>query len=110
MRRRIMIGALAFALAAALGGAAPANAARTRVKIVDFAFQPKRVEIPQGTSVLWVNKGAEAHTVTSTSGKWSSGELQPGDTYTKRFRQTGVFKYFCEIHPDMRGKVLPVDV
>ena len=111
MRKRILIGALAFSLAAVLGGAAPASAARTRVKIVDYAFQPKRVEIPQGTVVKWVNTGDEAHTVTSTTGKWGSGELQPGDTYTKRFRQTGVFKYFCELHPDeMRGKVFPVDV
>src|SRR5687768_508275 len=111
MRRRMMVGALAFALAAMLGGAAPASAARTRVKIVDFAFQPKRVEIPQGTVVKWVNRGAETHTVTSATGKFDSGDIAPGDTYTRKFKQTGVFKYFCEIHPDeMRGKVLPVDV
>ena len=110
MQRRILIGALAFALAAVLGGATPAGAARTRVKIVDFAFQPKRVEIPQGTRVTWVNKGSAPHTVTSTTGKFDSGEIAPGETYTRRFKQTGVFKYFCEIHPDMRGRVLPADV
>ena len=110
MQKRILIGALAFALAAVLGGATPATAARTRVKIVDFAFQPKRVEIPQGTIVKWVNRGSETHTVTSTTGKFDSGELAPGETYRRKFKQTGVFRYFCEIHPDMKGKVLPTDV
>ena len=110
MRKRLLIGALAFSLAAVLGGAAPANAARTRVKIVDFAFQPKRVVIPQGTVVKWVNTGEEAHTVTSTTGKFDSGEIAPGDSYRRKFTQTGVFRYFCEIHPDMKGRVLPGDV
>ena len=110
MGRRMLVGALALSLAAVLGGAAPAGAARTRVKIVDFSFQPRRVEIPQGTRVTWVNKGDSSHTVTSTTGKFDSGELAPGETFTRRFKQTGVFRYFCEIHPDMKGKVLPTDV
>jgi plastocyanin len=109
-KRRLLVGALALSLAVVAGGAAPASAARTRVKIVDFAFQPKRVVIPQGSSVTWVNNGDAPHTVTSANGKFDSGELSPGDTYTKRFKQTGVFKYFCEIHPEMRGRVLPGDV
>ena len=109
MTRKILIGALAVSMAAVLGGG-PASAARNRVRIVDDAYQPKRIEIAQGTRVTWVNRGNDTHTVTSTTGKFDSGELQPGETFTKRFRQTGVFKYFCENHPEMRGKVLPVDV
>ncbi len=108
--RKILAGALALSLAAVMGGATPASAARTRVKIVDFAFNPARKAIPQGTRVTWINNGDAPHTVTSTTGKFDSGTLNPGETYTKRFRQTGVFKYFCEIHPEMRGKILPSDV
>lgn len=110
MGRKVLAGALALSLAAVMGGATPASAARTRVKIVDFAFEPKRKAIPQGTRVTWKNTGDEAHTVTSTTGKFDSGSLAPGETYTKRFMQTGVFKYICEIHPDMRGKIIPSDV
>ena len=110
MGRRILVSALALSLTAVLGGATPAEAARTRVKIVDFSFKPRRVEIPQGTKVTWVNRGQSPHTVTSTTGKFDSGELAPGETFTRRFKQTGVFRYFCEIHPDMKGKVLPTDV
>lgn len=110
MNKRILSGALALTLAATLGVAQPASAARTRVKIVDFAFQPKRKAIPQGTRVIWKNRGNQPHTVTSTKGKFDSGTLQPGESYTKRFRRTGVFRYFCEIHPEMRGKIIPTDV
>ncbi len=110
MRRRLLVGALALSLAAVMGGATPASAARLRVKIVDFAFEPARKAIPQGTRVKWTNTGDEPHTVTSTTGKFDSGTLQPGETYTKRFRQTGVFKYFCEIHPEMKGRIIPSDV
>jgi plastocyanin len=101
-----------MSLAAVLGGASPATGGKftTRAKIVDFAFQPRRIEIGQGTRVKWVNKGAEAHTVTSNTGLFDSGSLAPGETFVKRFRNTGVFKFHCEIHTDMRGKVLSIDV
>jgi plastocyanin len=113
--RKVLVGALALSLAAVLGGASPATAGgggefTTKVKILDSGYSPKRVEIGQGTAVKWVNKGTETHTVTSNTGLFDSGDIAPGDTFRKRFRQTGVFKYHCEIHPELRGKVLSVDV
>ena len=112
MSRSILVGALALSLMAVAGGASPASSGEytTKAKIVDFSFQPKRIEIGQGTAVKWVNKGAESHTVTANDGSWDSGNMSPGDTFRKRFKQTGVFKFHCEIHPEMRGKVLSVDV
>jgi plastocyanin len=95
-----------------VGGATPATGGEftTKAKIVDFKFVPKRIEIGQGTAVKWVNKGAESHTVTARDGSWDSGSLSPGDTFRKKFKQTGVYRFYCEIHPDMRGKVLSIDV
>ena len=110
MSRRMLSGALALTLAAVLGGAQPAAALATKVKIVDFGFKPKRVEIPQGTKVVWVNRGDEEHTVTARNGDFDSGELAPGAKFSHKFLDTGVFRYYCEIHPEMRGKVLPGDV
>ena len=114
MKRRVAVGMLALALAAVLGGTVPMAAASgeftTRAKIVDYAFQPKRIEIGQGTRVKWKNIGDEAHTVTSNTGLFDSGDIAPGETFAKLFKQTGVFKFHCEIHPDMRGKVISGDV
>lgn len=112
MSRRILVGALALSLAAVLTGTSPVSAARTRVKIVDNAFKAKKVEIPQGTSVKWTNRstGNRTHTVTSNTGLFDSGDLAPGESFKFRFNDTGVFKYHCEIHPEMKGRVLPADV
>lgn len=113
MSRRIAVGALTLALAAVLGGTTPMATAgefTTKAKIVDYAFQPKRIEIGQGTRVKWKNLGDEAHTVTSNTGLFDSGNIAPGETFAKKFKQTGVFKFHCEIHPDMRGKVISGDV
>ena len=112
MRKRIIGAALAASMLAVVGGSAlPASAARTRVKIVNFAFKPKRVEIAQGTKVIWINKDSEGHTATSRTGLWDTGVLNQGERSDPvRFNDTGVFRYYCEIHPDMRGKVISVDV
>lgn len=117
MNRRILMGALALSLAAVLGGGALVSAAQTsggqfttKAKIVDYAFKPKRIEIGQGTRVKWKNIGDETHTVTSNTGLFDSGDIAPGETFAKKFKQTGVFKFHCEIHDEMRGKVISGDV
>ncbi|HEU4356693.1 MAG TPA: cupredoxin domain-containing protein [Actinomycetota bacterium] len=78
----------------------------TRVRIVDFAFRPRRIEIPRGTRVAWKNRGAVGHTTTSRAGIWDSGTLAPGDRFSRVFRSRGTFRYVCSIHADMRGKVV----
>jgi plastocyanin len=77
-----------------------------RVKIVDFRFRPRRIEVSRGTRVTWRNRGDVAHTTTSRTDLWDSGSLAPGDTFSRVFRNRGTFRYACSIHPDMRGKVI----
>lgn len=77
-----------------------------RVRIVDFAFRPRRIEVTRGTRVTWKNRGAVGHTTTSRTGLWDSGSLARGDTFSRVFRRRGTFRYACSIHPDMRGKVI----
>jgi len=110
--------ALAVALQAVPSGAAPrrepgpgtprvvALASVERVRIVDFAFRPRRLEVPKGTRVRWVNRGDVAHTTTSTTGLWDSGALAPGETFSRVFRTRGTFRYRCTIHPDMTGRIV----
>lgn len=77
-----------------------------RVKIVDFAFRPRRIEISRGTQVRWVNRGAIAHTTTSNTGIWDSGTMGAGDVYSRVFKRAGTFRYLCTLHPAMRGRVV----
>jgi plastocyanin len=77
-----------------------------RVRIVDFAFRPRRLQISRGTRVRWVNRGSVSHTTTSNRDLWDSGTLAPGDTFSRVFRRAGTFRYHCSIHPDMTGRVV----
>ena len=94
----------AAAAAATLATAAPAAAA-TRVKVVDNAFKPKVVQVAKGTTVKWVNVGEDAHTTTSKTGLWDA-TLQPGETFRRRFRKAGTFRYLCQFHDGMTGRIV----
>jgi plastocyanin len=78
-----------------------------RVKIINFAFQPKTITVAKGTKVTWTNGGSVSHTTTSTKGLWNSGSLAPGAAFAHVFKKAGTFKYHCTIHPTlMHGKIV----
>lgn len=79
------------------------GASRARVRIVDNAFRPGRITIARGTVVRWVNTGQNNHT--STGNAWNSGIISPGDSFRRRFRSRGRFRYHCTIHANMRGTI-----
>ena len=79
------------------------------VAIRDFAFFPDTIRVRPGTDVTWVNCETtvqDFHTSTSSTGQWSSGAINRGEFYTRRFDGNGSFEYFCEPHPFMRGAVI----
>lgn len=75
------------------------------VTIVDFAFQPRVISVPVGTSVSWHNSGAAPHTVTSGTGAFDSGTIGSGGDFSTSFSAPGMFMYHCTIHPNMTGTV-----
>lgn len=75
------------------------------VAIVDLDYQPRSLSMAVGTTVVWTNQGRSRHTVTSDSGLFHSGDLDPGGQYRRTFDQPGSFPYFCAYHPEMRGTV-----
>jgi plastocyanin len=81
------------------------------VSIVDFAFTPKTITVPVGTTVRWTNNGNAPHTVTSTSSPkaFDSGTLNSGDTFQHTFTTAEQFPYRCNIHPSMTGMVIVVE-
>jgi plastocyanin len=80
------------------------------VSIGDFFFAPQSVTIKVGDTVRWTNNGAAPHTTTSGTsptgdGKWASGILSSGQSFSFTFTQAGTFPYFCAVHPFMIGTV-----
>ncbi|HXF35838.1 MAG TPA: cupredoxin domain-containing protein [Actinomycetota bacterium] len=92
----------------AAGRSVRGAATTVRVRIRDNVFRPRRITIQRGTRVRWVNRGNNPHTTTSNRGLWDSGILSPGESFTRRFRRTGTFRYHCEIHVGMTGRVVVV--
>lgn len=64
-------------------------------------FEPATLEIEAGTTVEWINTGSRVHTVTGDNANWDSGSLAPGEKFSKRFDEKGIYKYYCVPHRDM---------
>ncbi len=107
-----IVACLAFAAAllasqvapAAAPGSAQASGART-VNINHFKFHPPTLEVAKGTKVVFSNSADIAHTATDR-GVFNSGHIKPGESFSVRFEQKGTFRYHCEIHPFMHGKIV----
>jgi plastocyanin len=97
--------ALAPSVGASERGSEPTGTQVVRVRIVDNAFRPRSLAIARGTVVRWVNRGSRSHTTTSNRNLWDSGTLAPGDTFRRRFRRAGTFRYHCEIHSGMTARI-----
>lgn len=102
--------ALAITVAALVAaGAAPAAAAETlTVGVGDFFYEPAHTRIDPGDTVTWTVERGEPHTVTSDRGApeaFDSGDLLPGQSFSRTFAAAGRYPYLCELHPFMTGAV-----
>ena len=76
------------------------------VWIKGMIFTPITLTVVPGTTILWTNKDAISHTVTSDAGLFDSGPLKSGDTFSYTFASTGTYTYHCANHPSMLGSVI----
>jgi glucose/arabinose dehydrogenase len=75
------------------------------VEITNFSFQPGSITVSPGTVVTWVNNDPMEHTVTSSDGSFSSGNMATGGRFNFTFSKPGKYQYQCLIHPSMVGYV-----
>ena len=94
-------------------------AAGDTVNLKLIAYRPRTLTVTAGTTVTWHQMDPGVHTVTSGTvaqrgggvtaepdGKFDSGELATGTSYSHTFTTPGTYTYFCRIHPaTMRGVV-----
>jgi plastocyanin len=108
------LGVLISAQAAAGGGfcrGVPVTDTSTdRAFMADNCFTPTIVRIDVGQSVTWTNKDGTPHVVAGANASWGSyDEIGQGGRTTIRFTRSGVYPYFCIIHPGMIGAVVVGD-
>ena len=60
-----------------------------------------------GGTVTWSNDGQVTHTVMVNGGSFNSGDLNPGQSFSHTFTQSGTFSYYCQPHRfvGMKGTV-----
>jgi plastocyanin len=109
MSKRLLVSTVTFGLVLLGGGSigvssATAASVGSRVSVMDNEFQPGRLRVQKGTRVKWVHNGSNPHTVTSNTGLFDES-LDPGETFSRRFRKAGRFPYHCEIHSGMAGVI-----
>ena len=74
-------------------------------------YIPLNLQVTSGTTVVWINDDNIHHTVQSQDEKgnvvslFNSKALKTGERFAYKFTESGVYHYFCTIHPWRVGLV-----
>lgn len=89
----------------ALAAVGVALAASTHeVKVENMQFSPATLSVRRGDTVTWRNRDVVPHTATA-AGKFDSGAIAPGKTFSRRMDSPGGYDYICSYHPGMKGRI-----
>ena len=103
---------LTFTLAACQSGSAASSSAAdappvrgvTTVDAKDLKFQPPAIEVKPGAEVTWrFVDGSVPHNV---KGDGFASETQARGTFGHRFERAGEYRYHCDLHAGMDGRVV----
>jgi plastocyanin len=103
--RRAMLAVALGLLVCSRGVAAsePSKAKTHTVAIEGMRFQPDRLTVAHGDTVVWVNNDLVPHTATSKAGGFDSQIIQAGKTWKFTAGKKGEFPYVCLFHPTMKA-------
>jgi len=88
--------------------AAAASAMQPAIAITNYSFKPATITVKQGTTVTWINKDDDVHTIKGTDGPegFNSPALESGSRFGLTFHHAGTYHYICTVHPYMHGVVV----
>ncbi len=89
----------------------PTKVSRPGCEENDRCYIPSLIVIEKGKQVTWVNEDSAFHSITSgyydtPTDLFDSGHLDPFESHTLTFDETGTYDYFCTLHPWMKGQVI----
>src|SRR5215203_2778950 len=73
------------------------------VDIQDNYLEPADIDVTPGTTVMWINRGQNPHSITAENELFASGPLNPGETYWVTFNGQGKVTYLSS--PEMIGTI-----
>ena len=89
----------------------PTKVSRPGCEKNDICYIPSQIIIGNGKQVIWVNEDSAFHSVTSgfygePTELFDSGYLDPYQSFSFTFDETGIYDYHCTLHPWMEGQVI----
>jgi len=78
----------------------------TGIVIKNFAFTPKTLTVAPGTRLQVTNADGTQHTFTADNGAFATGVLAGGKHAAVTLNKAGTYRYHCDIHPNMTGKLV----
>ncbi len=72
------------------------------IAMVDDRFDPAELAVAPGTTVRFVNRGANWHSVAAFDGSFDSGRVDPGGSFEVRLDAPGEYPFICK-HHGLRG-------
>ena len=85
-------------------GTSESAAAEVEIALLDDRFDPPELTIAAGTTLRFVNRGANWHSVAAFDGSFDSGRLDPGGAFEVRLDVPGAYDIICK-HHGLRGMV-----
>lgn len=86
------------------GNQFPSPEKQLNISVRDGMFLPNLSAANKGITFVWYNDDSKEHEIVGEG--WSSGKLQPNQTFKKTFGQAGDFKYHCSLHPEETGEII----
>jgi plastocyanin len=85
----------------------PTSRPTVTVRIDNFTYEPKELQISVGTTVTWQNADDVPHTATSKDElqTFDSGPLDTDEKFSFTFSKPGTYAYYCKVHPHMTGVI-----
>ena len=88
----------------------PVKSARPDCGPNDECYIPSYYVAKSGETVYWKNQDSAFHSVTSgqqenPDGLFDSGHIDPDEKFSYKFTETGVYPYYCTLHPWMNGMI-----
>ncbi|WP_425340058.1 cupredoxin domain-containing protein [Nitrosopumilus ureiphilus] len=89
----------------------PTKVSRPGCEVLDICYIPSSIIVEKGKQVTWVNQDSAFHSVTSgfydePTELFDSGHLDPFESFSLTFDESGKYDYFCTLHPWMKGQVI----
>lgn len=79
----------------------PSNSLPNTVVMGSSSFSPATLTVARGTIITWRNDDSAAHTSTSDSTGWDTGNMPAGTSRTTTMNTPGTFGYHCTFHRAM---------